>query len=44
MTYRPDEPLSCGKTGDELIHLLNSRAPVYVNSEINSRFAKIMAK
>ena len=36
--------MCCGETCGELISLLNLRAPVYINSEINSRVAKIMAK
>ena len=44
MAYRPHEPLSCGEASGELIYLLNLRAPVYVNSEIHLRVAKIKAK
>ena len=42
MTSRPDEPLNCGEICGELVYLLNLRAPVYINSEINSRVANIM--
>ena len=44
ITYRPQEPLSCGETCGELIYLLNLRAPVHVNLEINLPVAKIKAK
>lgn len=44
MTSRPDEPLNGGDTCDELIYLLDSRAPVYIHLGINKRVAKIMAK